>query len=188
MVLAEAGLLFCFPSTWKKNKTGLMKNTHGKCFIISSSSPTALWHGSVIGRPSASGRPAPLRAQARWGRVRPLLCHFLADRWGGICSYFLLATVLLLHPCLPSSAQATGRALPPFRGALGGIWKLWAPEATNLSLPGAEKWVRTTGGTLTSRGGQGAPLGWETSGLDEGAALKRVPGLIQTVIFPHAFS
>lgn len=48
VVLLEAGLLFCFPSTWKKNKTGLMKNTRGKCFIISSSSPTALWHCSVI--------------------------------------------------------------------------------------------------------------------------------------------
>lgn len=42
------GLLFCFHSTWKKNKTGLMKNTHGKCFIISSSSPTEIWHHSVF--------------------------------------------------------------------------------------------------------------------------------------------
>lgn len=42
------GLLFCFHSTWKKNKTGLMKNTHGKCFIISSSSPTEIWHCSVF--------------------------------------------------------------------------------------------------------------------------------------------
>lgn len=48
VVPLEAGLLFCFLSTWKENKTGLMKNTHGKCFIISSSSPTALWHCSVI--------------------------------------------------------------------------------------------------------------------------------------------
>lgn len=61
VVLVEAGLLFCFPSTWKKNTTGLMKNTHGKCFIISSSSPTALWHGPVIrkGFSLAPAAPSP---------------------------------------------------------------------------------------------------------------------------------
>lgn len=68
VVLLEARLLFCFPSTWKKNKTGLMKNTHGKCFIISSSSPTALWPGSVIGRTSPSGRLAPSPSGGRVGR------------------------------------------------------------------------------------------------------------------------
>lgn len=107
VVLLEAGLLFCFPSTWKKNKTGLMKNTHGKCFITSSASPTALWHGSVIGR--TSPRPAcslSERAEAEWGGMRPILCHFLSDHFGGICSYFLLATIPHLHPCLPSSALA----------------------------------------------------------------------------------
>lgn len=68
VVPVEAGLLFCFPSTWKKNKTGLMKNTHGKCFITSSASPTALWHGFVIGRTSPSGRLAPSLSGGRVGR------------------------------------------------------------------------------------------------------------------------
>lgn len=57
----QAQLLFCFPSTWKRNKTGLMKNTHGKCCIIPSSSPTALWHPSVI------SEDFPLREQPSLG-------------------------------------------------------------------------------------------------------------------------
>lgn len=75
-VLPEAGLLFCFPSTWKKNKTGLMKNTHGKCFIISSSSPTALWHGSAMGRTSPSGRLAPSPSRGRVGRYEAATLSF----------------------------------------------------------------------------------------------------------------
>lgn len=108
VVLVEAGLLFCFPSTWKKNKTALMKNTHGKCFIISSSSPTALWHCSLIRKDFSLWSACSLsEEEAEWGGMRPILCHFLSDRFGGICSYFLLATSPDLHPSLPSSALAT---------------------------------------------------------------------------------
>lgn len=81
------GLLFCFHSTWKKNKIGLMKNTHGKCFIISSSSPTEIWHHSVF-RKNFS-RPLSL---SEYGYRRLTLCHFLSDHFRGICSYFLPAS------------------------------------------------------------------------------------------------
>lgn len=92
VVLVEAGLLFCFPSTWKENKTGLMKNTHGKCFITSSASPTALWHGSVIGRTSPSGRLAPSRAERRpsgavGGRYSVISCQIVLEEFALISSW-----------------------------------------------------------------------------------------------------
>ena len=62
VVPLEAGLLFCFPSTWKKNKTGLMKNTHGKCFIISSAraaSAVGRRLGHLGNRPAAPGAAEP---------------------------------------------------------------------------------------------------------------------------------
>ena len=140
MALLEAGLLFCFPSTWKENKTGLMKNTHGKCFIISSSSPTALWHGSVIRKDFAPlGGSLPLRGEAERGGRRPRLCHFLSDRFGGICSYFLPATSPRSRPSLPSSALAARPAMRLYHllrvlGVWwwGGGWTLWTPSSRNL--------------------------------------------------------
>lgn len=78
-----------------------MKNTHGKCFIISSSSPTALWHDCVIRKDLCLPAAGSLVAAQNPGR-RPKLCHFLSDRLGGICSYFLLATALVPpHPPPP---------------------------------------------------------------------------------------
>lgn len=44
----KLGLLFSLHRTWKQNNIRVMKNTHGKCFIISSSSPTEIWHHSVV--------------------------------------------------------------------------------------------------------------------------------------------
>lgn len=159
MALLEAGLLFCFPSTWKENKTGLMKNTHGKCFIISSSSPTALWHGSVIRKDFAPlGGSLPLRGEAERGGRRPRLCHFLSDRFGGICSYFLPATSPRSRPSLPSSALAARPAMRLYHllKSFGGVVMGRGLDTldTKLSQPSkAEKWVRTPGWTLTSEEG-----------------------------------
>lgn len=88
------------------------------------------------GRTSPSGRSLPLRAEAEWGGMRPLLCHFLSDRFGGICSYFLLATILHLHPCLPSSALA---ACPRFSGVTFKTQRLGVGSGGHLETLGTQR-------------------------------------------------
>lgn len=131
VVLPEAGLLFCFPSTCKKNKTGLMKNTHGKCFIISSCSPRALWHGSVREWKDFSLWPA-LAPSPSGGRVRPNGADTLSFP---VRSFW--RNLLLFPPGHDSPPQHWPPALwlsgVDFRtqGAwwrVGGVWKLWVPQ------------------------------------------------------------
>lgn len=174
-----------------------MKNTHGKCFIISSCSPRALWHGSVSGRTSPSGRLSlALRAEAEWGGMGPMLCHFLSDHFGGICSYFLPATIPHLHPCLPSSALA---ACPVVQrcwlqnagglvGSGGRLETLGTPTQWTCIFRKLRNGSRTRAQwILTSKNDQGAPLLWKACAF--GARVpKWVTLLIQTVIIPHAFS
>lgn len=156
---AGSGASVLFPQHLEGKQTGLMKNTHGKCFIISSSSPTALWHGSVIRKGfSPLGGSLPPRGEAERGGRRPRLCHFLSDRFGGICSDFLPATAPRSHPSLPSSALAARPAMKLYYllRVLGVWW--WGGGLdtldTKLSQPSkAEKWVRTPGWILTSEEG-----------------------------------
>ena len=137
---AGSGASVLFPQHLEGKQTGLMKNTHGKCFIISSSSPTALWHGSVIRKGfSPLGGSLPPRGEAERGGRRPRLCHFLSDRFGGICSDFLPATAPRSRPSLPSSALAARPAMKLYDllrvlGVWwwGGGWTLWTPSCRNL--------------------------------------------------------
>lgn len=136
------GLLFCFHSTWKKNKTGLMKNTHGKCFIISSSSPTEIWHHSVF-RKNFS-RPL---SRAQCGCIRLTLCHFLSDHFRGICSYFLPASSPppgLSLGCVPQ--QPCRVYLTAWSAGLPGLQTLGQHAHTHIgsSLTGAHSHTQET--------------------------------------------
>ena len=141
-------------------------------------------------------------------------CHFLSDRLGGICSYFLLATSPQFHPSLPSSALATCPTVKLYyllrvlgvRG-WGGGWKLWTPNRHQTKAVATFKsWQMGQNHWMDPdlRRGQAEahhfPFRWTTSGLlEEGhrlggggtdgkRALKCFWILIQTVIFPHTFS
>lgn len=142
VVLVEAGLLFCFPSTWKKNKTGLMKNTHGKCFILSSSSPTALWHCSVL-RKDLSLTPACSLSE-HWpvGWYEADTVSFPVRSFQRNLLLFPLGHFPLPHnppsslpPRLSIGHMPHGKVVLISKCSVLGSWeflKLWAPNTINL--------------------------------------------------------
>lgn len=134
----EAGLLFCFPSTWKKNKTGLIKNTHGKCFIISSSSPTALWHCSVI-RKDFSLLEAPSARGGRAGWWEPDTLSFPGRSFWRNLLLFPPGHIPMTPPLPPQLSVGHTPHIQVvllaqcFEG-VGGGWKLWTPNTSCCNL------------------------------------------------------
>lgn len=82
----------------RKNKNEVMKSTHGKCFIISSSSPTEIWHCSVV-RKYVSLPSNPQYFPPPLGYIRPTLCHFLSGHSRGTFSPHFLLSYWSSHYC-----------------------------------------------------------------------------------------